>query len=283
MGPTSGPSGPPTPIREAEHMCPGPLTSFKSINPVRNRLLSSSIFLSVIASMYILGHILRCSLPLTSLGFPPTPTHFFMKMPGLQSPWGLLKSLCQSFSKGLGTRSGASSHSWYPGNLFLCNLILNTNTAGWSSHPLGAEQGWVHRCWGRWGVVGAGEGGPRSEDQINQRLRTGIFLATKGSRDTMFLFCFVFPRGTLSLREIFRIIFALSGNPFSINSMTTCSLSFDFLTLSYLEDSLSKAKFLDGLNRISYFYLSKVEFLKAKAAGNNLRPGVVGRRARGGG
>lgn len=101
---SGGHLGPPTPHREAEHMCPGPLTSISSINPVRNRLLSSSIFLSVIASMYI-QQISWCSLPLTLWDFHPTPHALLYENAWTPISLGLLKSLCPVFSKGLGTGS----------------------------------------------------------------------------------------------------------------------------------------------------------------------------------
>lgn len=103
---SGGHLGPPTPNREAEHMFPGPLTSISCINPVRNRLSPSSIFLSVISSMYF-QQISWCSLPPTLWDFctpPPPPPHFFMKMPGLQFPWDSLR-VCPVLSKGLGTGS----------------------------------------------------------------------------------------------------------------------------------------------------------------------------------
>lgn len=52
------------------------------------------------------------------------------------------------------------------------------------------------------GVVGAGEGRAKIGGPDKPETEDWNLLATKGSRDTMFLFCFVFSQGTLSLRAL---------------------------------------------------------------------------------
>lgn len=105
---------PPTPNREAERPCPGPLPSISLTDQV-HRLLPSSVFISVISSMHI-QQISLCSLP-------PTPwdyfffLHSFMKIPGLPFPWDCLGVCAQNFPK---ARSGnriwdLPNHSLYHG------------------------------------------------------------------------------------------------------------------------------------------------------------------------